>query len=331
MSISHAPPDKPETPEPETPAPESPEPDTPKSDTSHPGVSKSVPSKASSGADAGDDAPATGSATAPELERLTSTKVRRTRVPRWVRRTSGPLVLLALWQVLTATGALSADVLASPGTIARVAGDLVSDGSLTSAMGVSLQRVALGLLFGVVVGTSLALVSGLFRIGEDLVDASVQMLRTVPFVGLIPLFIIWFGIGEAPKIAIITLGVSFPLYLNVYAGIRNVDAQLIEAGQSLGLSRWGLVRHVVLPGALPGAMTGLRYSLGIAWLALVFAEQVNADSGLGFLMVQARDFLRTDVIVVCLIVYAFLGLAADFVVRTLERVLLRWRPTFTGQ
>ncbi|MGW6142282.1 ABC transporter permease [Streptomyces sp. NPDC055140] len=267
----------------------------------------------------------------PELVRLVPSSARRTRVPRWLRRASGPVLLLILWQLLSTTGVLTPDVLASPGTIARVAGDLVSDGSLPNAMGVSLQRVAIGLLFGVVVGTGLALVSGLFRVGEDLVDASVQMLRTVPFVGLIPLFIIWFGIGEAPKIAIITLGVSFPLYLNVYAGIRGVDAQLIEAGESLGLSRWGLVRHVVLPGALPGAMTGLRYSLGISWLALVFAEQINADAGIGFLMVQARDFLRTDVIVVCLIVYAFLGLLADFVVRTLERLLLQWRPTFTGR
>jgi len=267
----------------------------------------------------------------PKLEPIVPASTRRTRVPRWLRRTSGPVLLLVLWQVLSSTGVLTADVLASPGTIARVAGDLVSDGSLTNAMGVSLQRVAVGLLLGTVVGTGLALVSGLFRIGEDLVDASVQMLRTVPFVGLIPLFIIWFGIGEAPKVAIITLGVSFPLYLNVYAGIRGVDSQLIEAGESLGLSRWGLVRHVVLPGALPGAMTGLRYSLGIAWLALVFAEQINADAGIGFLMVQARDFLRTDVIVVCLIVYAFLGLLADFIVRSLERLLLQWRPTFTGR
>ncbi|GAB1334223.1 hypothetical protein ACE1SV_08130 [Streptomyces sp. E-15] len=180
-------------------------------------------------------------------------------------------------------------------------------------------------------GTGLALFSGLFRIGEDLVDAPVQMLRTVPFVGLIPLFIIRFGIGEAPKVAIITLGVTFPVCLNVYAGVRGVDTRLLEAGESLGLSRWGLVRHVVLPGALPGALTGLRFSLGVAWLALVFAEQVNADAGIGFLMVQARDFLRTDVIVVCLIVYAFLGLLADFIVRSLERLLLRWRPTFTGR
>ncbi|GAA5699952.1 ABC transporter permease [Streptomyces avermitilis] len=267
----------------------------------------------------------------PALEPIVPASTRRTRVPRWLRRTSGPVLLLLLWQLLSSTGVLTSDVLASPGRIAQVARDLVVDGSLPNAMGVSLQRVAVGLLFGAAIGTGLALVSGLFRAGEDLVDASVQMLRTVPFVGLIPLFIIWFGIGEAPKIAIITLGVSFPLYLNVYAGIRGVDSQLIEAGESLGLSRWGLVRHVVLPGALPGAMTGLRYSLGIAWLALVFAEQINADAGIGFLMVQARDFLRTDVIVVCLIVYAFLGLLADFVVRSLERLLLQWRPTFTGR
>ncbi|MET7675458.1 ABC transporter permease [Streptomyces seoulensis] len=267
----------------------------------------------------------------PALQRLVPASSRRTRLPRWLRRTTGPAALLVLWQVLSYTGVLPPDVLASPGRIARVAGDLMADGSLPSAMGVSLQRVAGGLVLGTVVGTGLALLSGLFRIGEDVIDAPVQMLRTVPFVGLIPLFIIWFGIGETPKIAIITLGVTFPLYLNVYAGIRGVDSQLIEAGESLGLSRWGLVRHVVLPGALPGALTGLRYSLGIAWLALVFAEQINADSGIGFLMVQARDFLRTDVIVVCLIVYAFLGLLADFVVRSLERLLLRWRPTFTGR
>ncbi|KPH98004.1 ABC-type transporter, integral membrane subunit [Actinobacteria bacterium OK074] len=272
-----------------------------------------------------------GERTPPELEAVVPVSTRRARVPRWLRRTSGPVLLLALWQVLSATGVLASDVLASPGRIADVAGDMIADGSLQSAMAVSVQRVAVGLLFGTLIGTGLALVSGLFRVGEDLVDAPVQMLRTVPFIGLIPLFIIWFGIGETPKVAIITLGVTFPLYLNVYAGIRGVDAQLIEAGESLGLSRWGLVRHVVLPGALPGAMTGLRYALGVAWLALVFAEQVNADSGIGFLMVQARDFLRTDVIVVCLIVYAFLGLLADLVVRTLERLLLQWRPTFTGR
>lgn len=262
---------------------------------------------------------------------LPSSRRRRFAVPRWLRRTVGPLLLLAAWQVSSATGALDPDVLASPGTIARAGRDLVADGTLPSAMAVSLQRVVLGLLIGGVAGVGLALVSGLSRLGEDLVDATVQMLRTVPWVGLIPLFIIWLGIGEAPKVALIALGVAFHLSLNVYAGIRGVDEQLVEAGQSLGLGRWGLVRHVVLPGALPGAMTGLRYSLATAWLALVFGESINAEDGIGFLMNQAREFFRTDVIVVCLVVYAFLGLIADAVVRTLERLLLQWRPTFKGQ
>ncbi|TSB30406.1 ABC transporter permease [Streptomyces benahoarensis] len=277
-------------------------------------------------------APVTGSTVqGPEWERVLPVSARRRRVPRWLRRAVGPLALLAAWQLLSATGALHDDILASPGTIARTAAGLVADGTLPSAMAVSLQRVAVGLLLGGTVGIVLALLSGLSRAGEDLIDATVQMLRSIPWVGVIPLFIIWLGIGEAPKIALIALGVAFHLYLNVYAGIRSVDAQLVEAGSSLGLGRWGLVRHVVLPGALPGAMTGLRYSLATAWLALVFGEQVNADDGLGFLMNQAREFFRTDVIVVCLVVYALLGLFADFLVRTLERLLLQWRPTFTGK
>ncbi|KOX17688.1 ABC transporter permease [Streptomyces sp. NRRL F-6491] len=269
----------------------------------------------------------------PDVESLTPARGsgRGFSVPRWLRRTVGPLLLLLVWQLSSSAGVLPADVLASPGTIARAAGELIGDGTLPHAMGVSLRRVAVGLLLGGAVGIALALVSGLSRLGEDLVDAPVQMLRTVPWVGLIPLFIIWLGIGEAPKIALIALGVAFHLYLNVYAGIRGVDAQLVEAGESLGLGRWGLVRHVVLPGALPGAMTGLRYSLATAWLALVFGESINADAGIGFLMNQAREFFRTDVIVVCLVVYAFLGLLADALVRTLERLLLQWRPTFTGQ
>ncbi|WP_432095602.1 ABC transporter permease [Streptomyces sp. bgisy100] len=266
-----------------------------------------------------------------ELEPVVPVSGRRRPVPRWGRRTVGPVGLLVLWQVLSSAGVLQPDILAAPGTIASAAADLVADGTLPSAMAVSLQRVAVGLLIGGVAGTGLALLSGLSRLGEDLIDATVQMLRTVPWVGLIPLFIIWMGIGEAPKIALIALGVAFHLYLNVYAGIRGVDEQLIEAGTSLGLSRAALIRHVVLPGALPGAMTGLRYSLATAWLALVFGEQVNADDGIGFLMNRAREFFQTDVIVVCLVVYAFLGLTADIVVRTLERLLLQWRPSFTGQ
>lgn len=295
------------------------------------GISENVPRDAPPAEPPPADPAGPPALAAPALRPVVPVSARRRSLPRWLRRTTGPLLLLALWQLLSTTGVLRAEVLASPGTIAGTAADLVASGQLPSAMAVSLQRVVIGLLLGGVIGIALALLSGLSRLGEDLIDASVQMLRAVPFVGLIPLFIIWLGIGEAPKVTLIALGVAFHLYLNVYAGIRGVDEQLVEAGSSLGLSRWGLVRHVVLPGALPGAMTGLRYSLATAWLALVFGEQINASDGIGFLMTQARDFLRTDVIVVCLVVYAFLGLTADILVRALERLLLQWRPTFTGR
>ena len=158
------------------------------------------------------------------------------------------------------------------------------------------------------------------------VDSPVQMLRTLPTLALSPLFIVWFGIGEAPKIALIAFGTLFPVYLNLYSGIRSVDVRLVEAARSFGLSRSELVRHVILPGALPSFLVGLRYALSVSVLILVVAEQINAARGLGYLISEARDFMRTDVIVVCLLVYAGLGLGADSIVRWLERRALAWRP-----
>lgn len=266
----------------------------------------------------------------PDLVTVTPSSSRRAGVPRWVRRPIGPLLLLLLWQVASWTGTAGSDLLASPWAVLRTFGHLTSDGELPAAVAVSLRRVGEGILLGGAIGITLALVAGLFRLGEDLVDATVQMLRTVPFVGLIPLFIIWFGIGETPKIALVALGVGFPLYLNTYAGVRGVDSTLVEAARTVGLSRVGLIRHVILPGALPNALVGLRYSLGVAWLALIFAEQVNANQGIGQLMNDAQEFQQTNVILVCLIVYAFLGLAVDAIVRLLERGLLSWRPAFSG-
>ena len=251
-------------------------------------------------------------------------------VPRWLRRTTGPVALVLAWHLASITGVLPSEVLAGPATVLSSAAKLIASGELQNAILVSMGRAMGGLLIGGSIGVLLAIIAGLSRLGEDLVDAPMQMLRTVPNVALIPLLIIWFGIGEAPKVALIALATAFPLYLNVYAGIRGVDQTLIEAGRTVGLGRAGLVRHVILPGALPNALVGLRYSLGIAWLALVFGEQINATAGVGYLMANAREFFQTDVIVVCLVVYAFLGLAVDLVVRTLERIFLSWRPSFTG-
>lgn len=263
-------------------------------------------------------------------QRLEPLSGNRRGLPRWLRRTTGPVLLVLAWHVASISGVLPQEVLAGPSVVLSSAARLVQTGELQQAVLVSLGRALSGLAIGGTIGVMLAILSGLLRSGEDLIDATIQMLRTIPNVALIPLLIIWFGIGEAPKIALIALGTAFPLYLNVYAGIRNVDASLIEAGRTLGLSKAAMIRHVILPGALPSALVGLRYSLGIAWLALVFGEQINATAGIGYLMANAREFFQTDVIVVCLVVYAFLGLAVDFIVRTLERIFLSWRPAFNG-
>ena len=267
---------------------------------------------------------------APRLIEVKPNSAQRRGPPRLLRRVAGPALLVLLWQILSSTGFLPEAVLAGPATVLSSTADLLASGELQAAMLTSLRRAMTGLLIGGSVGVLLATVSGLFRLGEDLIDATMQMLRTVPNVALIPLLIIWFGIGESPKIALIALATAFPLYINVYAGIRNVDVTLVEAGRTLGLSRAALIRHVVLPGALPNALVGLRYSMVVAWLALVFGEQVNATAGIGYLMSNAREFFQTQVIVVCLVVYALLGLGVDLIIRLLERTLLSWRPAFTG-
>jgi sulfonate transport system permease protein len=243
---------------------------------------------------------------------------------RWL----SPLILLVLWEIGSRTGVIPTRILAAPSAVAGVFWSMTISGELLSNLLVSLGRVGLGLLFGVTAGVTLALVAGLSRWGETLVDSPLQALRTLPTLALTPLFIVWLGIGETPKIALIALGVSFPVYLNLFNGIRGVDTRLIEAAQSFGLKGVDLIVHVVMPGALPSLLLGLRYALSFALLILVVAEQINATSGLGYLINNARDFMRTDIIVVCLIVYALLGLGADAIVRALERYALAWRPAF---
>jgi len=241
-----------------------------------------------------------------------------------------PLVFLAAWQFVSASGLVSQQKLPSPSTVFHTAVTLITTnsaayGTLQSAMLVSLERVAIGFAVGGAAGLILAVIAGLSRLGENSVDPLMQMLRTLPLFGLIPVFIIWFGIGDLPKILLIALGAAIPLYLNTFSGIRNVDSKLAEAGTTLGLNRTEMIRHVILPGALPQILVGLRQSLGVAWLALVVAEQINANAGLGFMISQATQFLRNDVILVALLVYCVLGLLTDALVRLLERRALAWR------
>ncbi len=247
----------------------------------------------------------------------------------WHRLIAPAAVVLA-WQLASSAGLVSTQKLPPPTAVWRTAVSLVTSdspayGTLQGAMLVSLERMAIGFAFGAVAAIALALVAGLSRLGENAVDPMMQILRTLPLFGLIPVFIVWFGIGELPKVILIALGAAIPLYLNTFAGIRSVDTSLVEAGQALGLRRSEMIRHVILPGALPQALVGLRQSLGVAWLALVVAEQVNANAGIGFIISQATQFLRNDVIMVALAVYAMLGLLTDALVRLLERKALAWR------
>jgi sulfonate transport system permease protein len=249
----------------------------------------------------------------------------------WLRRAYVPVAILLLWQAGSALGWIPAQSVPPPSTVATAFWQLAVSGQLAVNIGVSLGRVAIGLAIGTSIGTALALAAGLSRLGEDAIDATVQMLRTLPHLALIPVMIMWFGIGETPKITLIALGSMFPIYLNLFSGIRGADRKLREAASTLGLSPTETILNVVLPAALPSFLVGLRQAFGIAWITLVVAEQINASAGIGYLVMNARDFLRTDIIFVGLTIYALLGLVTDQSVRLLERYLLAWRPSFLNQ
>ncbi|ADP81798.1 ABC transporter permease [Pseudofrankia inefficax] len=277
------------------------------------------------GAAAGDPAAAGPAAGLVEIALADPLRPARRPVPKSLRRLLGPVLLVAFWQLGSSTGLIQPDILAGPWTVLHTGYSLAADGTLGHNLAISLRRVALGLLFGVAAAVVLAVVAGLFQLGEDLVDAPVQILRAVPILGLVPLAILWFGIGEHVKVFLVALGTAFPVYINTFAAIRGVDGRFVELARTVRLGRLALIRRVVLPGALPGFLVGLRFALTISWLILVVSEQINASSGIGYLMDQARTFGQTDVIVVGLAVYGVLGLLSDALVRLLERRALAWR------
>jgi sulfonate transport system permease protein len=239
-----------------------------------------------------------------------------------------PLTLVIAWELLANEGWISPQLLPAPSKVLHTAIKLAATGSLLSDLSVSLLRAATGFAIGGSIGFALGTLVGFSRIAEAAIDRSIQMIRAIPFLALLPLVIVWLGVGETEKIFLVALGVTFPIYINTTLGIKQVDPKLIELGRIQGLSTFELIRRIVLPGALPSILTGVRYALATAWLALVVAETIGAESGIGFLAMDAREFLRTDVIVLTVAIYALIGVTADAVARFLERRLLAWHPNY---
>jgi sulfonate transport system permease protein len=237
-----------------------------------------------------------------------------------------PVMLLCLWQISGNVGWLSSRVLPTPAAVLGAGYRLSVSGELARHIAISAQRAAIGFAIGGLLGLLLGILTGYSRIAEELLDSTVQMLRTVPHLALIPLVILWMGVGETAKIFLVALGVLFPVYLNTHHGVRTVDPGLLEMARIYGLPRWELFRKVLLLGALPSILIGVRYALGVMWLTLIVSETIAATSGIGYLAMNAREFLRTDVVVLSILLYALLGKLADSIARWLERRLLPWHP-----
>jgi len=240
-----------------------------------------------------------------------------------------PIVILILWQISGHAGWLSSRILPEPIAVARAAVRLAESGELWSHVKVSALRALSGFAVGGGLGLLLGLLTGSFRTAEILLDTTIQMIRNVPPLALIPLVILWFGIDETAKLFLISLGVFFAVYINTFHGIRSVDPALIEMGKSYGLSRWGLYREVILPGALASILVGIRYALGFMWVILIVAETISAQAGIGYMTMNAREFLQTDVVLLGILLYAALGKLADIAARALERYWLKWNTAYS--
>jgi sulfonate transport system permease protein len=242
-----------------------------------------------------------------------------------------PAGILVVWQIACNTGFVSPRVLPAPTDIAVAAWKYVANGELPRNMWVSFWRATAGFVVGGGIGFFFGLANGLSRRSELVFDATLQMVRNIPHLALIPLVIIWFGIDETAKIFLVALGVFFPVYVNTQHGIRSVDPQLIEMGRIYGMTPRELFTRVILPGALPSIFVGVRFGLGIMWLTLIVAETIAANSGIGYMAMQAREFLLVDVVVLSIVIYALLGKAADSAARLLERLCLQWHPAYQAQ
>jgi sulfonate transport system permease protein len=238
-----------------------------------------------------------------------------------------PGLALIVWQSAAELGWLSSRTLPSPAEVWRAAWRLAASGELARHVAISSRRAAIGFLLGGGIGFGFGLLNGLSKAAEGLFDTTLQMVRAVPHLALVPLFILWLGIGEVAKVALVALGAVFPIYLNTLHGLRSVDPRLVEMARVHGLGQIGLIRRVILPCALPSILVGVRYGLGVTWLTLIVAETISADAGIGYLAMNAREFLQADVVMVAILLYALLGKLADLATRLLERWLLPWHAT----
>ncbi|MEG3990629.1 aliphatic sulfonate ABC transporter permease SsuC [Microcoleus sp. S28C3] len=239
-----------------------------------------------------------------------------------------PIVLIVSWQLLVQVGWLSTRILPAPTGVLSAGIRLAITGELFHHIGISSWRALVGFIIGGSIGLILGFLNGIFPIAEKLLDTSVQMIRNIPHLALIPLVIVWFGIGDQARLFLVALGVFFPMYINTFHGIRSVDAGLIEMGKVYGLNATSLLWQVILPGALPSILVGVRFSLGIMWITLIVAETIAADSGIGYMAMNAREFMQTDVVVLSIIMYALLGKFADAIARKLEEKWLAWHPNY---
>jgi sulfonate transport system permease protein len=237
-----------------------------------------------------------------------------------------PLLLLALWECTSRQGTLSARILPEPLAVGRAALALAQSGELWTDLRASTLRALFGFAIGGGLGLLLGVAIGLWRPVETALDTTLQMLRNIPALAMIPMVILWFGIDESAKLFLVALGVFFPIYLNTFHGIRSVDRGLIEMARSYDLKGWALCRDVLLPGALPSILVGVRFALGLMWVMLIVAETVSAQSGIGYMTMNAREFLQTDVVLVGILLYALLGKLADLFAKGLEHLLLPWHP-----
>jgi sulfonate transport system permease protein len=242
-----------------------------------------------------------------------------------------PLLILALWQLAVNSEFYSRGQLPPPLDVVAAGRELQDIGLLVPNVTVSVQRVAIGWGAGAAAAIVLGLAVGFSRPVESLLAPTLNAFRAVPSLAWVPLFVLWLGIGDAPKLTLVALGAFFPVYTNLVSGVRQIDRKLVEVGRAYGLRGWGLTREILLPAAFPSLATGLRLGLAQAWLFLVAAELIGTNRGLGFLLVDGQNSGRADIILLSIVLLALLGKGTDWLLARGERRLLRWSDTFRGQ